>query len=108
MNRSAGLGAKDIRSRYRGEFVYQAEADTHFPHLTVGQTLRVAAKARPQRPSTITFGEATECTEDEIIRNLGLSHTLNTKVGNDFVIGVSGGERKRTSLAGKWNNPGTP
>lgn len=29
----------------------------------------------------------------------GLSHTLNTKVGNDFIRGVSGGERKRVSIA---------
>jgi ABC-type multidrug transport system ATPase subunit len=30
---------------------------------------------------------------------LGLSHTINTRVGNDFVRGVSGGERKRVSIA---------
>jgi ATP-binding cassette, subfamily G (WHITE), member 2, PDR len=29
----------------------------------------------------------------------GLSHTFNTKVGNDFVRGVSGGERKRVSIS---------
>lgn len=29
----------------------------------------------------------------------GLSHTLNSKVGNDFVRGVSGGERKRVTIA---------
>ena len=29
----------------------------------------------------------------------GLSHTYNTKVGDDFVRGVSGGERKRVSIA---------
>ncbi|KAI9872985.1 MAG: hypothetical protein M1830_000972 [Pleopsidium flavum] len=29
----------------------------------------------------------------------GLSHTRNNKVGNDFVRGVSGGERKRVSIA---------
>lgn len=43
----------------------------------------------------------------------GLSHTVNTKVGNDFVRGVSGGERKRVSIAemflagspiGAWDN----
>ena len=43
----------------------------------------------------------------------GLSHTFNTKVGNDFVRGVSGGERKRVSIAemalagsaiGCWDN----
>lgn len=30
---------------------------------------------------------------------VGLSHTYNTKVGNDFIRGVSGGERKRVSIA---------
>jgi ABC-type multidrug transport system ATPase subunit len=43
----------------------------------------------------------------------GLSHTFNTKVGNDFVRGVSGGERKRVSIGemilagspfGAWDN----
>jgi ABC-type multidrug transport system ATPase subunit len=43
----------------------------------------------------------------------GLSHTYNTKVGNDFIRGVSGGERKRVSIAemmlagsplGAWDN----
>lgn len=29
----------------------------------------------------------------------GISHTINTRVGNDFVRGVSGGERKRVSIA---------
>lgn len=29
----------------------------------------------------------------------GLTHTMNTKVGNDFIRGVSGGERKRVSIA---------
>ena len=90
-----------IGGAYRGEFVYQAEADTHFPHLNVGQTLGLAAKARPQRSVATAKGEATDGIENEIVRVLGLAHTLNTKVGNDFVVGVSGGERKRTSLAGK-------
>lgn len=30
---------------------------------------------------------------------LGLSHAYNTKVGNDFIQGVSGGERKRVSIS---------
>lgn len=29
----------------------------------------------------------------------GISHTINTRVGNDFVRGVSGGERKRVTVA---------
>jgi ATP-binding cassette subfamily G (WHITE) protein 2 (PDR) len=29
----------------------------------------------------------------------GISHTINTRVGNDYVRGVSGGERKRVTIA---------
>jgi ABC-type multidrug transport system ATPase subunit len=29
----------------------------------------------------------------------GISHTIDTRVGNDFVRGVSGGERKRVTIA---------
>ena len=36
---------------------------------------------------------------DVVMTVLGLSHTKNTKVGSDFVRGVSGGERKRVSIA---------
>jgi ATP-binding cassette subfamily G (WHITE) protein 2 (PDR) len=36
---------------------------------------------------------------DVIMTMLGLSHTVNTKVGNDYIRGVSGGERKRVSIA---------
>ena len=31
---------------FRGECIYQAEADIHFPQMTVGQTLDFAARAR--------------------------------------------------------------
>jgi ABC-type multidrug transport system ATPase subunit len=34
-----------------------------------------------------------------IMAVFGLSHTYNTQVGDDFVRGVSGGERKRVSIA---------
>lgn len=30
---------------------------------------------------------------------LSLSHTINTQVGNEYIRGVSGGERKRISIA---------
>lgn len=36
---------------------------------------------------------------DVIMSTVGISHTSNTRVGNDFVRGVSGGERKRVTVA---------
>jgi ABC-type multidrug transport system permease subunit/ABC-type multidrug transport system ATPase subunit len=36
---------------------------------------------------------------DVIMAMFGISHTVNTRVGNDYIRGVSGGERKRVSIA---------
>ena len=36
---------------------------------------------------------------DSVLSSLGIAHTAHTKVGNEFIRGVSGGERKRVSLA---------
>lgn len=86
---------------FRGKAVYNEENDEHFPHLTVGQTLHFAAFA--QTPQTRIQGIdrptfANHMTE-VMMRIFGLSHVQNTKVGNDTIRGVSGGERKRVSIA---------
>ncbi|CCH45147.1 Multidrug resistance protein [Wickerhamomyces ciferrii] len=96
-----GLSPKDIRKHYRGEVVYNAESDIHFPHLTVWQTLSTVAKFRtPQNriPGISREDYANHLTE-VYMATYGLSHTKNTKVGNENVRGVSGGERKRVSIA---------
>lgn len=36
---------------------------------------------------------------DNVLDSLGIGHTKKTRVGNEFIRGVSGGERKRVSLA---------
>ncbi|KAF5626367.1 multidrug resistance CDR1 [Fusarium tjaetaba] len=38
-------------------------------------------------------------TTDAILSSLAISHTKDTMVGNEFIRGVSGGERKRVSVA---------
>ncbi len=85
----------------RGDVVYNQENEKHFPHLTVGETLEFAAAART--PSARVLGVPRKPFSEymaKIVMNIfGLSHTRNTKVGNDFVRGVSGGERKRVSIA---------
>ena len=81
--------------------MYQAEVDVHFPQLTVGQTLNFAAQARAPRNRIpgVTRKQYAQHMTDVIMAVFGLSHTYDTRVGNDFIRGVSGGERKRVSIA---------
>lgn len=75
--------------------------DTHFPHLTVKQTLDFAIASRTPRLrlNNISRTEYINYVRKLLLTVFGLSHTENTKVGNDYVRGVSGGERKRVSLS---------
>lgn len=41
-----GIPKEIMHKDFRGESIYQAEVDVHFPQLTVGQTLDFAARAR--------------------------------------------------------------
>jgi ATP-binding cassette subfamily G (WHITE) protein 2 (PDR) len=90
-----------MQKNYRGEAIYTAEVDVHFPAMTVGETLYFAALARRPRniPGGVSKEEYARHQRDVIMAMYGISHTLNTRVGNDFIRGVSGGERKRVTIA---------
>ncbi|XMA11583.1 hypothetical protein WAI453_004374 [Rhynchosporium graminicola] len=96
-----GITPAQMHKDFRGEAIYTAEVDVHFPMLTVGQTLEFAAQARAPRhiPGGISRQEFARYLRDVIMAVFGISHTINTRVGNDFLRGVSGGERKRVSIA---------
>ncbi|GAD98247.1 ABC transporter [Paecilomyces variotii No. 5] len=96
-----GISAKQMRGQFRGEAIYTAETDVHFPQLSVGDTLTFAALARAPRNRLpgVSRRQYADHMRDVMMAMLGLSHTINTRVGNDFVRGVSGGERKRVSIA---------
>ena len=97
----SGYSGDDIKKHFRGEVVYNAEADVHLPHLTVFETL--VTIARLKTPQNRIKGVDRESYANHLaevaMATYGLSHTRNTKVGNDIVRGVSGGERKRVSIA---------
>ncbi|KJZ71045.1 hypothetical protein HIM_09572 [Hirsutella minnesotensis 3608] len=110
-----GIPQKQMQKEFKGEAIYNQEVDKHFPHLTVGQTLEFAAAARTPSPTIAGMSRQEQCryVARVVMASFGLSHTYNTKVGNDFVRGVSGGERKRVSIAeqilagspiGAWDN----
>ncbi|KAB5562756.1 ABC-2 type transporter [Coniochaeta sp. 2T2.1] len=96
-----GISQKQMVKEFGGELVYNQEVDKHFPHLTVGQTLEFATATRtPQtRVPGTSRPEHIESVVQVVMAMCGLTHTRNTKVGNDFIRGVSGGERKRVSIA---------
>ncbi|OAL54233.1 BcATRO, ABC transporter [Pyrenochaeta sp. DS3sAY3a] len=96
-----GISAEDMKTQFRGEAIYNAEVDVHFPNLTVGDTLSFAAMARAPRYLPGGVGKWAYATHmrDVIMAMFGISHTMDTRVGDDFIRGVSGGERKRVSIA---------
>ena len=96
-----GIDSKKMAHDFRGEAIYTAEVDVHFPAMTVGDTLYFAARARAPRniPGGVDTATYSRYERDVIMAVFGISHTINTVVGNDFVRGVSGGERKRVSIA---------
>ncbi|KAK9167673.1 hypothetical protein Scep_002864 [Stephania cephalantha] len=75
---------------------FVAQDDVLYPHLTVRETLIYCSLLRlPKRLSKkekITMAES-------VISELGLGKCEDTIIGNSFIRGVSGGERKRVSIA---------
>ena len=96
-----GLKPEEILKTYRGDVTYCAESELHFPTLSVGDTLGFASamKTPSNRVDGMSREKFSTYMRDVVMAMFGLSHTLNTKVGSDLVRGVSGGERKRVSIA---------
>ncbi|OJZ80600.1 hypothetical protein ASPFODRAFT_147512 [Aspergillus luchuensis CBS 106.47] len=86
---------------YRQQIIFNSEEDEHFPTLTVGQVMNFSLKNKTPktRPGTMTKKEFANGYKSSILRALGIDHTHDTLVGNEYVRGVSGGERKRVSIA---------
>ncbi|KAG2321703.1 hypothetical protein Bca52824_014916 [Brassica carinata] len=75
---------------------FVAQDDLLYPHLTVRETLIFVALLR--LPRSLTRDDKIKAAES-VISELGLAKCENTVVGNTFIRGISGGERKRVSIA---------
>lgn len=75
---------------------FVTQDDILYPHLTVRETLIFCSLLR--LPKTLSKKEKTSVVES-VINELGLKKCENTIIGNSFIRGVSGGERKRVSIA---------
>ncbi|KAF4573417.1 hypothetical protein EYR36_007932 [Pleurotus pulmonarius] len=101
--RYAGMDAAEMAKYYKGEVVYNQEDDIHIATLTVAQTLQFALSMKSPGPNGRLPGVSRKEFDSEVLnmllRMLNISHTSKTLVGDEFVRGVSGGERKRVSIA---------
>ncbi|GAA5815227.1 hypothetical protein MFLAVUS_008733 [Mucor flavus] len=96
-----GIEAQEFSKHFRGEVCYNEEEDLHYPTLTCKQTLSFALKNKTpgKRLENETKGEFINKILYMLGNMLGLTKQMNTMVGNAFVRGLSGGERKRLSIA---------
>ena len=98
-----GTDAKTMAKHYRGEVLYNPEDDLHYATLSVKNTLQFALETRTPGKASRNEGESRKDYVKEFLRVVTklfwIEHTLNTKVGDEYVRGVSGGEKKRVSIA---------
>ncbi|KAG4442743.1 hypothetical protein IFR05_001760 [Cadophora sp. M221] len=90
-----GIPAEEQIKKYKGEVNYNEEDDQHFPSLTVEQTLNFSllnkTKKHEKGDIPVIIGA--------LLKMFGIYHTKDTLVGDAYTRGVSGGERKRVSIA---------
>ncbi|OWF44862.1 ATP-binding cassette sub-family G member 5-like [Mizuhopecten yessoensis] len=84
---------KEVIKQY-GAYVMQA--DRLFPNLTVRETLQYAAFLRlPGR----TTSQEIESKVNKVIQEMGLKNVAESKIGGTVNRGISGGERRRVTIA---------
>ena len=75
---------------------FVAQEDLFFSQLTVRETLSMAAELRTRSGTT---NEEREALVESVIRRLGLLKCADTVIGDAKTRGLSGGEKKRLSIA---------
>ncbi|XP_072533837.1 ATP-binding cassette sub-family G member 8 [Salminus brasiliensis] len=95
-------GKPSTPSLVKKSIAHVRQDDRLLPHLTVRETLAFVARLR--LPTHFSQAQRDQRVDD-VIAELRLRQCAHTRVGNDYVRGVSGGERRRVSIAVQllWN-----
>ncbi|KAH2041402.1 hypothetical protein KXW51_000925 [Aspergillus fumigatus] len=101
--RYGGADADLMADKYRSEVSYNPEDDLHYATLTVRDTLLFALKTRTPGKDSRIPGESRKDYQHTFLSAIAklfwIEHALGTKVGNELIRGISGGEKKRVSIA---------
>ncbi|GJD12434.1 ABC transporter G family member 22 [Galdieria sulphuraria] len=89
-------GEKREFSVFKKISAYVMQDDNMFAELTVEEQVTLSCLLR--LPSSMSIEKKKQRVQ-EIIQEMGLSHVKNTMIGSETKRGVSGGERKRVSIA---------
>ncbi|KAJ1405042.1 P-loop containing nucleoside triphosphate hydrolase [Sesbania bispinosa] len=81
------------KAQFRKFSGYVTQKDTLFPLLTVEETMMFSAKLRLKLPQDQLCSRV-----KSLIHELGLDHVAGTRIGDERVRGISGGERRRVSI----------
>ena len=83
--------------RHRPRIAYVMQRDVFYAHLTVLETLTMAARLR--LPRSMSRADVNTRIQD-VMRQMGLAKVADTPLGDGLKVGgVSGGERKRVAIA---------
>jgi ABC-type multidrug transport system ATPase subunit len=96
-----GSMTADDAQDYRGQVIMNTEEEVFFPTLTVGDTIDFATRMKvPYHlpPGIESKKEYARLYKEFLLKSLGIEHTHDSKVGDAYIRGVSGGERKRVSI----------
>jgi ABC-type multidrug transport system ATPase subunit len=74
---------------------YVPQEDHLLENLTVKETLTYSALLR--LPSAMSHEEKLQQV-DRVIQELRLTHIADSKIGGEFIRGISGGEKRRVSI----------
>lgn len=82
--------------------LYNPEDDLHYATLTVRDTLMFALKSRTPGKASRIPGESRKDYQSTYLTAIAklfwIEHAMGTKIGNELIRGISGGEKKRVSL----------
>ncbi|QDZ19957.1 ATP-binding cassette transporter [Chloropicon primus] len=89
------LNSRDVTlSKFKKYFSVVEQQDNHWAYLTPREAITLATELQHTYSA-----EQTVQIVDSLIENMGLTGCQNTRVGNQFIQGLSGGQKRRLSLA---------